>query len=273
MKTIAKTETKVAQLSKDFNEVIETLITKIESGEVTEEVKAWVVQCGKFPMYSLSNQMLIWRQNPDATRVAGYSVWRKLGRNVTKGQKGIGIIAPHTFQTKNADCEAGRGVGFHRANVFDVDQTEGEPLLNITHINRGEGGPLYSSMVEYAESIGMPVREDKTGVDGSCSRTEIVINPTLSMSDRVHVLAHELAHHLLGHIDKATPTDIGEYQADTTAFVVCEKYGIENKSPQYLKEWGATRAQLKKALGDISKVSGQIIEAIEKHSAGSSGGA
>jgi hypothetical protein len=48
----------------------------------------------KFSSYSLNNQILILLQRPLASRVAGFQTWRKLGRHVVKGAKGIAILAP-----------------------------------------------------------------------------------------------------------------------------------------------------------------------------------
>lgn len=44
--------------------------------------------------YSMNNQLLIALQKPDATRVAGFGAWLKLGRCVRKGEKAIKIFAP-----------------------------------------------------------------------------------------------------------------------------------------------------------------------------------
>jgi hypothetical protein len=83
------------------------------------------------------------------------------------------------------------------------------------------------------------------------------------MQGRVGVLAHEIAHHLAGHIGSDKSKDMKEWEAETVSYVFCEKFGIENKAPQYLKHWGATRDNIKASLGTISKVSSQIIKAVE----------
>ena len=48
----------------------------------------------KFHNYSFGNIMLIARQKPDATSVAGLRTWNSLGRFVRRGEKGIFILAP-----------------------------------------------------------------------------------------------------------------------------------------------------------------------------------
>lgn len=254
-------ETKAMKLNKEFNDAVESLIEEIESGKVTEDIKAFAVQCGRFTHYSLKNQLLIMFQDPEATWVAGYKAWHKFGRHVLKGEHGIGVIAPHTY--KNADEDS--KLGFHKATVFDVRQTEGEELIAPpSRVDGDAGEEIYSSMKVFADSLNMPVTECEMGPDGSCSRTAIKINNNLSMTNKVGVLAHELAHHLLGHHDQKKTAEIEEYEAEFTAYVVCTKFGIDNKAPHYLKGWGATRDRIKEAIGVVSKVSGQIIDAVEK---------
>ena len=60
----------------------------------------------RFHDYSLNNVLLILAQRPDATRVAGYQTWRGLGRQVTKGEHGIAIIAPIMRPSATGDSDA-----------------------------------------------------------------------------------------------------------------------------------------------------------------------
>ena len=48
----------------------------------------------RFHNYSFNNTVLICAQKPDATYVAGYSTWKKLGRWPVKGSHAIRILAP-----------------------------------------------------------------------------------------------------------------------------------------------------------------------------------
>lgn len=40
------------------------------------------------------NQVLIWLQSPDAPRVASYQEWKRCGRSVTRGARGVAILTP-----------------------------------------------------------------------------------------------------------------------------------------------------------------------------------
>ena len=80
---------------------------------------------GRLSKYSLSNQLLIFAQRPDATRVMGYQAWRHAGYQVRKGEKGIMIYAPMTFHDDDADLgEPARRVAFRVTYVFDITQVD-----------------------------------------------------------------------------------------------------------------------------------------------------
>ena len=58
----------------------------------------------KFHTYSFGNIMLIARQKPDATNVAGLRTWNSLGRFVRRGEKGIFILAPMVGRRSTKDA-------------------------------------------------------------------------------------------------------------------------------------------------------------------------
>ncbi|MFX8817162.1 ArdC family protein, partial [Acinetobacter baumannii] len=80
--------------------------------------------------------LLIMAQNPEASQVAGFHTWRTLGRYVKAGEKGIAILAPMLMKRDQHDASDSsppedsedRLVRFKVAYVFDVSQTDGEPL-------------------------------------------------------------------------------------------------------------------------------------------------
>ena len=85
----------------------------------------------RFHRYSWNNVLLISLQRASATHVAGFQTWRKFGRYVRKGEKGIVILAPLIGKKRtedDSDNEEKHLFGFRAAYVFDVSQTEGEPL-------------------------------------------------------------------------------------------------------------------------------------------------
>ncbi|MDQ1250861.1 MAG: hypothetical protein QG597_5241 [Actinomycetota bacterium] len=125
--------------------------------------------------YSLGNLLLIGAQRPQATVVCGYRTWRKAGRQVRHGERGIRILAPiiarrprpgtepgprpsgdttgdatgavaDTGTTGQPTPASGSGagqrtrrpgqvVGFRPVVVFDIEQTDGPPRPGDTAID------------------------------------------------------------------------------------------------------------------------------------------
>ena len=76
------------------------------AGGKSESLTAYLEVMARFHNYSFRNSWLILLQRPTATRVAGFRQWEKLGRNVKKGEKGIGIFAPMIYRNKKDSKES-----------------------------------------------------------------------------------------------------------------------------------------------------------------------
>lgn len=139
--------------SQQIKEITEKLEQGISNLFNSETYKKYLQTMSKFTSYSLNNTLLIAMQKPDATTVAGFSTWQKMNRHIVKGSKAIKIIAPCPYKRKietditDADGQSIIGkdgkpvkeqiekvlMGFKTVNVFDISQTEGEPLPEIVH--------------------------------------------------------------------------------------------------------------------------------------------
>src|SRR6202161_4389400 len=84
---------KLEEVNKRTKEAVDFLVAALESGH-SEVLTAYLGAMAKFHTYSFGNIMLIARQKPDATNVAGLRTWNSLGRFVKRGEKGIVILAP-----------------------------------------------------------------------------------------------------------------------------------------------------------------------------------
>ena len=65
----------------DILQRFEAAVTAIQD---SESFRRWLDISARFHKYSLGNQLLIAMQRPDATYVAGYHTWPKLGRHVKR---------------------------------------------------------------------------------------------------------------------------------------------------------------------------------------------
>ena len=108
-----KTKTKNTT-SDERREARKALATQLQAG-ITEQVDAlrqterwhqFLTFAASFHQYSLNNVLLILRQMPLATQVAGFRKWQSLGRQVRKGEKAIRIFGYATKKIDTTD-EAG----------------------------------------------------------------------------------------------------------------------------------------------------------------------
>src|SRR5215471_6075162 len=84
---------KLEDIKNKTKDAVDYLVQSLESGR-SEVLTEYLGTIARFHTYSFGNVMLIARQKPDATNVAGIRTWNSLGRFVKRGQKGILILAP-----------------------------------------------------------------------------------------------------------------------------------------------------------------------------------
>lgn len=220
---------------KEAYDLIEQGIKNITN---SEDYKKFLQFSSRFYNYSLNNQLLIWIQKPNATFVAGFGTWKKLGRHVRKGEKGIKILAPmHVKATKKNDDGEDEVIEYNRyrtISVFDISQTEGEHIPSLREFVQNVSGEteLYEMMKNISP---FPVEEldDCEGADGyfNHSSQEIRIWSKNSTSHRLLTLVHEIAHGLLHNDRKNVPNKkTREIEAESVGFVVCHALGIDTSA-------------------------------------------
>jgi len=177
---------------------IEELANALAAGKSDQLVK-YLDTMASFHAYSFGNCMMIARQCPTATHVAGFRAWKKLGRQVIKGQKGICILAP--LIGKRDDGEEGKKVfGFRAVHVFDVSQTEGDDLPEPVRVS-GDPGEKLTKLhhVAAAFKIDVSYEEELGGADGVSKGGTICLLKGLSPAEEFSTLAHEISHEILHH--------------------------------------------------------------------------
>src|SRR5690242_4478341 len=117
----------------DATEARDRLAAAVEAMADSETFGAWLRARSAFHDYSFNNTLLIVSQRPDATQVAGYRTWQKLGRQVRKGEHGIRILAPCVVKRETDEGEERSAMFFRTVSVFDVSQTDGEPLPELEY--------------------------------------------------------------------------------------------------------------------------------------------
>ncbi|GEM_PF-2173258 len=112
-------------------EALIRIMSELQAGR-NDSLLNFLGAVSRFRDYSWQNVLLITAQRPDATRVAGIHAWHHLGHSVKASEKGILILTPIDVKEAAPINEPFPRTGFRAAYVFDLSQTEGKPLPEVT---------------------------------------------------------------------------------------------------------------------------------------------
>ena len=204
--------------------------------------EAYLSVMAKFHRYSVNNSLLIFCQRPDATLVKGYHGWRTLGRRVRRGERGITILAPLVKReiVEERENPEPHVVGFRAVSVFDVAQTDGEPLRGMPELlQTADHGQLLEAIhqaIPFPVSL-VPSLNGANGVFHTQARTIAVVE-SLAPDMRTKTLLHEWAHGLRDPADQRSRNE-EEVIAEATAYVVASHYGLDTRrySVGYVASW------------------------------------
>lgn len=283
----ASREERAAAQRERLDTALQTLHTQVESLQNSDDWMAALAFAARFRRYSFSNAMLIMAQRPDATYVTGYgnkqgtSGWLSMGRQVRKGERGIKILAPRIAKVEdeaNPGEYVRRVVGFLTVTVFDVAQTDGDPLpfdaISPTVLDGDDPDGIYAAARTVAEGLGYTVSDGGPDVLGSANGhttpdRKIVVGEHLPAAQRAKTMVHELAHVLLGHLDAGlakyvAERDRCEVEAESVAYVVCSVLGLDagDYSTGYVAGWKGN-ADLLEATGTaVMKAATAMLDAL-----------
>lgn len=213
-----------------------------------------LVFVSRFRRYSPFNAMLVHVQMPGASFVAPAHRWLyEYGRKIKPGARPLVILQPMG------------PVMF----VFDVSDTEGEPLPPEIEkpfdVRSGKAVARLLKTIENSKRDGVSIHTVKFGsqqaafirlVDPSNRifmkygkvwvqiRYELGLDQSANEESRYASLAHELGHLYCGHLGTPDPRwwpdrrglaeQIMEFEAESVAYLVCARAGIDNPSERYL---------------------------------------
>lgn len=282
-------------------EFIKEIQTELENGirNVYESARwmEWLQFNSKFHDYSAKNRFLIYMQNPNATHVASMKKWNELGRYVIKGQGALGlkVWAPTVFKQTHPEVkrdkmgyvvydENGKPVyeeitvkkeGYIPVSVYDVSQTEGEPLptlideLDGVNINRD----IILKALEKTSGIQFEFEDIPGETKGYFEESplsesgigRIVIKKGMSDEQTIKTAIHETTHAVLhnsGRQDAWEKTKrLKEVEAESVAYIVSRNIGIDTSSYTfgYLAAWSSD-----KSLPELTQSMDVIIQMADK---------
>ena len=285
-----------------MKEITDRLETGIQELFESERYKAYLTTMSKFHSYSFNNTLLIAMKGGQL--VAGYNKWRDdFHRNVKKGEKAIKILAPAPFKAKKEvqklDAQGRPVMGkdgkpvtevqeiqvpaFKIVSVFDVSQTEGEPLPSIGVEELTGSVERYGEFfkaLEQTSPVPIGFEDIPGGSHGYYHLTEkrIAIQEGMSELQTLKTAIHEIAHSKLHAIDPEAPaieqadrpdSRTREVQAESVAYAVCQHYGLDTSdySFGYVAGWssGKDLKELKASLETIRATAHELITTIDGH--------
>ena len=270
---------KLEEIKNKTNEAVSYLVEALQSGQ-SDVLTEYLNAMARFHQYSFGNVMLIARQRPTATRVAGIRTWNSLGRFVRRGEKGILILAPMVgrrlqrkdeiateIATENA-AEERKAVqelyGFRAVYVFDVDQTEGKELPSLTDIE-GDVSGYRERLIEYVKTLGINLRysEKIAPAKGLSFGKRITLLTGMQPAEEFSTLVHELAHEMLHRSERRTLTtkQVRETEAEAVAFVVCQSIGLQTgtTSADYIQLWNGDAKLLQESLEVVQRTAAVVL--------------
>lgn len=254
------------------------LTAGVEQIATSEDWQRYLDFQAKFHRYSAGNTFLLLQQSMlrgvEPQQFAGYRTWQAQGRQVRKGERGFTVLAPIVRRVaerdpdlpppdpRSAEPEPGTKVvrGFTTATVFELSQTEGEPVPEPVKPQLLEGpGPegAWAGLTHLIESWHFavstcPASELPPTCNGRTDFTArtVVVRDDLEPAQQVKTLAHELAHIRLGHERAASGfehRDVAEVEAESVAYMMCSELGMDTTgySFGYVAGWSG---------GDTAKV-------------------
>lgn len=296
-----------AQTQKEkLQEITERLEKGVKDLFASDKYKEYLSVMSKFHHYSFRNSLLILFQKPDASMIAGYGAWQKnFKRQVRKGEKGIKIIAPSPYkvqkETAMLDQKTKQPVfsadgkpimqtidvtipAYKVTTVFDISQTDGEPLpqLGVDELQGGvDNYKNFYAALEKVSPVPIGFEQIESGANGYFSSTEqrIAVQENMSELQTVKTLIHEVAHAKLHNITPEEIKDLPpeerkdrhtkEVEAESIAYTVCMHYGLDTSDYTfgYVAGWSSTKElpELQASLITIQKTANEIISGIDEH--------
>ena len=267
---------KLEEIKTKTKEAVDHLVASLEAGH-SEVLTQYLGAMAKFHTYSFGNIMLIARQKPSASHIAGVRTWNALGRFVRRGEKGILILAPLAGRKRKTVEEITVGgeekdsqpqlYGFRAVYVFDISQTEGEDLPQLAEV-KGDVSGYREQLVKFVEGKSIELLySDKIGpAKGLSQGGKITLLSGMKPAEEFSTLVHEVAHEMLHRGERRilTTKSMRETEAEAVAFIVCQAIGLDtgSASSDYIALWNGDANLLRESLEAVQQTAALILRHI-----------
>ncbi|MCD8397605.1 MAG: DUF3849 domain-containing protein [Lachnospiraceae bacterium] len=288
-----------ANRDEKMKEITERLEQGVQEFFTSERYADYLRTMSQFHSYSFNNTLLIAMQRPESTLVAGYRTWqKKFNRHVKRGEEGIQIISPVPIREKETlekvDEKTGEPIlkadgqpeteeivhvipRFRVATVFDLDQTEGDPLPDLGIQELTAGAENYEFFLRAMEQISpVPIRFNETSGEAKGyydnGSKEIVIQQGMGELQTLKTAIHETAHAILHDRDRMKAQGVQkdkmtiECEAESISFCVCSAFQMDTSSYAfpYIASWSSNKEmkELRASMDTIRHTAAEMIDGI-----------
>lgn len=245
----------------------------------SEGWKRWAAMRARLHSYSFANTMLLLAQMPDASLVQSGKKWMAIDRRMIAGTRALRVFAP-LFRKPTADEIAGGRrpdeqilYAFKLVPVFDVSQTEGEPVPagpEPQPLTGDSHAAYWRPLEKLAQSLGysVSVEDLSEGLGGYCNLRDkhIAITSSAAPNQRVATLIHEIAH-AMGIDYQDYTREQSEVLVETATFIVSTVIGLDTntRSVPYVAHWGGDDAakHIEAFAATVDKTARQIEKAVK----------
>ncbi|WP_223830227.1 ArdC-like ssDNA-binding domain-containing protein [Nocardiopsis quinghaiensis] len=246
----------------------DTLTASVESLTTEEGWRALIRSRAWLRRYSLGNLLMIVAQNEHATDVRPYGEWKNVGRYVKRGERGIRIFAPVRYRVRGDDGEPVTDDdgnprytvrSFTVVSVFDVSQTDGEPLPDTDRatprVLEGTAPPqMWDTIADQITRRGYTIERGDTAPANGWVNFEtrtVRVREDVDDAQAVKTLVHELAHIACEHDTRDIRRATREVEAESVACLVTAMAGLDSLpySVPYVAGW-AKDAETARASAD-----------------------
>ncbi|WP_435113931.1 ArdC-like ssDNA-binding domain-containing protein [Nocardiopsis synnemataformans] len=268
---------RLAQVQERLNTAVADLVSSDGWRDMLTS-RAWLRR------YSVNNLVLILSQYPGARDVRAFGAWLKADRHVRRGERGIRILAPVRYRvTEESDTtetdETGARYqvrGFTVETVFDVSQTDGEPLpdpVNVVPVELRGTAPedLWNQVAAMVTTRGYTLERgdcgDAYGYVDYHTRT-VRVRDTVDSAQALKTLTHELAHILCDHHTRTGLTrQRREVEAESVACLVSAVMGLDTLaySVPYVAGWAENTDAAHTSAEQVMAVADQITAHLIEH--------
>ena len=193
-----------------------------------DRLRAFLDVQSRLERYSLNNNLLIFTQKPEATKLKDFKGWQEAGATIQKGAKSILILEPSPYK----DAEGNPRTGYNAKNVFDISDVENVPESEQPIKVDYTDNQLVAALVN-----GCPVAIQKTDADLGKNvalydaKNKVIFYKQVGEFNQLFPdIAKARAHAEMAKGDANYRVGDHEFQAKCAAYIIVKKYEKDTSS-------------------------------------------